>query len=362
MKTIFLQIVFLSVLSVGLYAAKPVKGVWLTNVASEAMFSKEGLRQVVDNCEKYGINTIYTVTWNRGYTLYPSDVMERHFGVRIDPKFEGRDPLQELIDLAHPKGIKVVAWFEFGFSYSYKNEGGNFIIEKYPHWAAIGPDGKVVEKNGFYWMNGFDREVQDFIIDLVAECVRKYDIDGIQGDDRLPALPSLAGYDAKTIKKYTDEHGGNAPSENIKDEQWVQWRADQLTDFMGRLVKTVKGIDKKCILSFSPSIYPWCKYEYLQDWPTWVKRGYVEELIPQVYRYDTDAYARTLKENVLDHLTKKQKKILFPGVLLKVDDYVATKEYLDAVVRENRKNGLKGEVFFFYEGIPLRTDFFKTYK
>jgi uncharacterized lipoprotein YddW (UPF0748 family) len=343
-------------------ANQPTKGFWLTNIASRAMYSKDGLQKVVDDCVKYGFNTIYTVTWNRGCTLYPSKVMKSTFGVEIMPGFEGRDPLKELIELAKPKGIKVIAWFEFGFSYAYKNEGGAFIAEKKPHWVALGSDGKVVQKNGFYWMNAFDEEVQDFILSLVKEVVTSYDIDGIQGDDRLPAVPSEAGYDAQTVQRYMKEHDGVAPPKDCKQDEWVQWRADILNSFMGKLYHEVKALKKSCVVSMSPSIYPWSKYEYLQDWPSWVKNGYVDNLCPQVYRYDVKAYEKALKENVLEYLPKGYLKKLSPGILLKVDDYVAADDYLRSAVQINRKNGVKGEVFFFYEGISLRSDFFKSYK
>jgi len=100
-----------------------------------------------------------------------------------------------MIDAGHAAGIKVHAWFEYGFSSSYSANGGAIINAK-PEWAALDQNGKLVVKNGFDWLNAFLPEVQDFVLNLVMEVVTKYDVDGIQGDDRLPALPSTAGYDA----------------------------------------------------------------------------------------------------------------------------------------------------------------------
>ena len=54
----------------------PTRGVWLTNVDSEALFSKAEMEEAVDLCAKYGFNSIFVVTWNRGYSLYPSAIME----------------------------------------------------------------------------------------------------------------------------------------------------------------------------------------------------------------------------------------------------------------------------------------------
>lgn len=44
-------------------------------------------------------------------------------------------------------------------------------------------------------MNGFHLEVQTFMTDLMLSVIKKYEVAGIQGDDRLPAMPSNAGYD-----------------------------------------------------------------------------------------------------------------------------------------------------------------------
>jgi uncharacterized lipoprotein YddW (UPF0748 family) len=337
----------------------PTRGVWLTNVDSDALFSKTGLEAAVEHCARLGFNTIYTVTWNRGYTLYPSAVMEKTFGVRIDPKLGGRDPLQELIDLAHAKNIRVVAWFEFGFASSYKEADGGYLLRQKPHWAARDSAGQIVSKNGFQWMNAFDPEVQDFVLSLVKEVVEKYDVDGIQGDDRLPALPSLAGYDSLTIAAYQTEHDGQRPPMNYKDTAWVDWRANRLNDFMGRMSRELRALDSTLTLSFSPSIYPWSKFEYLQDWPTWVKNGWVDEICPQVYRYDIEAYRSALNAIVNEQVAPEHHHLLAPGILLKVGDYIASDTLLRQMVEHNRSLGLEGEVFFFYEGLKRQEAFFE---
>ena len=124
--------------------------------------------------------------------------MEDLIGIRQQQKYIGRDPLQEVIDVASTFGIQVHAWFEYGFSSSFSAQGGPIIAKK-PSWKALDSQGNLVVKNGFDWLNGFDEEVQNFMISLFLEVINNYKIDGVQGDDRLPALPSTAGYDPKTV-------------------------------------------------------------------------------------------------------------------------------------------------------------------
>ncbi len=332
-----------------------VRGTWLTNVDSQVLSSKAGIDSAVNFCDELGINTIFVVTWNKGMTQYPSKIMKEFTGVEIDTQFTGRDPLKELIDAAHAKNIKVIAWFEFGFSCSYQLNGGE-IIKLKPDWASVDVNGNLVSKNGFEWMNGFHPDVQEFMLSLIMEVVNNYDIDGIQGDDRLPAMPVEAGYDDYTLQLYAQAHNGNLPPKDFRDTAWVQWRADLMTDFMRKIYERVKAAKKNVIVSMAPSIYPWAKEEYLQDWPEWVRHGYVELVCPQLYRYEFKDYKLALDEILSDQIDSKDLTKFYPGILLKVGSYYPSREYLRQMVEENRRRNIQGEVFFFYEGLKKYPD------
>ena len=189
----------------------PVRGVWVANVGSTALGSPEQIRDFVELAHACKLNTLYVVVWNRGMTTYPSRIMQERFGIACDPRYSEFDALQEVIQAAHQRGMRVVAWFEFGFSCSYQQPSGGRIIKKYPHWAAQDRAGNLATKNGFQWMNAFHPEVQDFVLALLKEILQEYDVDGVQGDDRLPACPSTAGYDAWTTQLYQDQHDGQLP-------------------------------------------------------------------------------------------------------------------------------------------------------
>ena len=332
---------------------EPVRGVWLTNVASNALYTKSNVEKAVISCKELGINTIFVVTWNKARTMYRSSIMKNLTGVEIDPILDpdknGRDPLQELIDIAHANNIKVIAWFEFGFASSY-NENGGELMKLKPNWASLTSNGEICTKNNFDWMNALDPEVQDFLSSLVLEVVKNYKVDGIQGDDRLPAMPSSGGYNPKIIAKYKTEHGGNAPPEYYKDFEWVNWRSEILTNYLKKLYQDIKAIKPECIVSMAPSVYPWSKEEYLQDWPSWINFGYVDMLCPQVYRKDSLSYQKTL-EKTLSYITPEKKHLFFPGILIQVDDERPSKELFNYMIKANRDLGVEGEIYFFYEGL-----------
>ncbi len=80
-----------------------LRGVWITNVDSDVLFSRESIVEAMDYLADRGFNVVFPVVWNKGYTLHPSEVAFEAFGKLQDPYFatRGRDPLQEIITEAH---------------------------------------------------------------------------------------------------------------------------------------------------------------------------------------------------------------------------------------------------------------------
>ncbi len=344
---------------VQLKADEPVRGTWVTNVASDALSSKEKIAETVQRCKDFGLNTIYVVTWNKGVTMYPSPVVEKYIGIREDTLYKGFDPIREIIDQGHKAGLRVIGWFEYGFAYDYKDTNSVWR-QRYPHWAGRDGSGKLLQKNGFFWWNSLHPEVQQFMTELVLDFVRRYDADGIQGDDRLPAMPGEGGYDDYTKSLYAKAHNGAAPPTNAKAEAWLQWRADQLSAYIKSLYGKVKAIRKNYVVSWAPSIYPWSKEQYLQDWPAWLNGGYADEVLPQLYRYDINAYEKVVKE-LAEQVAPAQRNKVFPGILTSLGDgYLVKQDMLEEMIRLNRRYGFNGECTFYYEGLKKLKPFYST--
>lgn len=336
----------------------PIKGAWVTNVGSNVLLHKDSIEAAVQLAKETGLTHLCVVVWNNGYTMYPSKVMEKYFGVSIDPVYGSRDPLQECIDAAKAAGIGVIAWFEFGFSSSY-GDGGKHILARYPQWAARDREGNVLVENGFTWMNSFMPEVQNFLTEMVTEVAGKYDVYAVQGDDRLPAAPVRGGYDSFTVAIYKNAHQGAAPPNDYKDSSWIDWRANLMNTYARTLFDAVKKANPTVKVIHAPSIFPWSKEHYLQDWPTWLREGTTEAVMPQVYRYQYDAYTRTLDEMVTQVGDSNLHKV-FPGVLTSLaDGYLIRDGFLDSCIRYNRSKGIQGEVFFYFEGMRRSSDFYR---
>ncbi|AUB39032.1 putative lipoprotein YddW, UPF0748 family [Nostoc flagelliforme CCNUN1] len=325
------------------------RGIWLTTTDSKVLRSKQRIAEAMDFLVETGFNVVFPVVWNKAVTLYPSQTMQQTFGVEIDPMSVGRDPLEEVVVEARRVGLKVIPWFEYGFASSYNLNGG-VLLQKKPEWTARDCNGNLLKKNGFEWLNALDSQVQKFFLNLVLEVVKNYDVDGVQGDDRFPAFPSEGGYDEVTVTRYRQKFNCNPP-QNLKDRQWLQWRADILTEFLANLYREVKAVNPNLLVAIAPNIHDWAFQEYLQDSPAWLKRGIVDMIHPQIYRRDFRSYQAIADKLVNQQFTDGTLPKLAPGILMKLGSYCISPEYLVQAIEYNRQLGIQGEVFFFYEGL-----------
>lgn len=360
-KTVtFITLMFLFS-KISLPQVQEMRGTWITNVDSYVLFNDKSIAEAMDYLAKIGINTIYVCTWNKGYTLYPSKVMNNRFGIPIWPTFSGRDPLEKVIIEAHKNGIEVIAWFEFGLSpwYAQNQNDSGHILKKYPHWALLDRTGKFATRESvfpqFIWMSGINPEVQDFMISLFTEVIDNYDIDGVQADDRLPAMPIEGGYDSVTVSIYKSENNGQLPPYDFQNSQWKRWRANKLNQFFKRLYDSVKVRGDYLIVSSTPSVYPWGYENYLQDSKTWVDSGYCDTFMPQLYRYDFSSYQYELNL-ALSYVPLNKRNIFFPACLMKIGSWLIDENYLLNILAANRQRNIKGESWFFYEGLRANSN------
>lgn len=333
------------------------RAVKITNVDSQVLFSDANIAEAMDYLASININTILLVVWNASgsdgvHTLYPSDVMNRLFRRKIHPSFSGRDPLQTVLVEAHARGMEVLPWFEYGFATYWTStyqENPDYILKAKPHWGLRAADGKLAWKNNFYWMSAVNPEVQDMIRDLTLEVCRNYDIDGVEYSDRIPAMPVEGGYDSVTVSLYKAEHGGAAPPEDYSNADWKRWRADKMNAWFRNVRDSVKAYDPNLNFSSSPSVYPWCYHEYLQDPYTWMNEEICDDIIPQLYRYSYDEYLSTLTASLQNY--PNHRHAYYAGILMNVGSYIMSEDYLMKALQANRERNVMGEAFFFYEGL-----------
>ena len=325
-----------------------LRGVWLTNIDSDVIFSRQNISNAVNRLDELNFNTIYPTVWQGGYTLYPSAVAKRVFGKPIDPApgLQNRDILKEIIAASHQKGIAVIPWFEFGFMAPADSE----LARLHPEWLARRRDGSTIWKEGTndrVWLNPFHPEVQQFILDLIVEIVDNYDLDGIQFDDHF-GLPVEFGYELTTVLMY-QKAIKSRPSNDARETFWIRWRADRINDFMARVFHAVKSRKQKCIISVSPNPLHFALPAHLQDWFTWERREYIEELIVQVYRSDIKRFNAELEREEV--ILAKEHIPTAIGILTGLRNNSVSLKQIQEQMQEVRKRNFAGVSFFFYESL-----------
>lgn len=350
-----------------------VRGVWVPDPQyTDVMKTYENVQNFVATLDTLNFNAIFMVSYALNKTLYPSEVLLANSNYshidstslltpfmasyNVPVQSPTGDPVRDLIDEAHKRNIKVIFWYEFGFMADIKpaTSDNNPILAKNPHWVGIGNDGKPANYNNHdYYFNAYDPDVQNFIHDIVLEGIQKYpDVDGVQGDDRLPAMCTNGGYDAVTVERYKAEHNGKIPPTDFKDSAWVQWRIDILNAFGQRLYNSVKQVNANTMVSFAPNPFPWCKENLMQDWPSWVSSGICDLLAVQCYRRDSASYSNTVLQAQSYFKVPENKKTLFvPGILLMVSGEISDANELKKQVLINRELHTNGEIFFYNEGL-----------
>jgi hypothetical protein len=381
----------LAALAAPLAAAAPpeVRGTWLTTTANDHIATPERTAETMRRLRGIGLNTVYVEAWKNGYTQFPSRALEAVIGVDRRPQLTRQDPsdteptpardlLQETVIEAHRNGLLCVAWFEYGFMAAHK-ETQNHLREMYPHWLSRDIEGNEVAPNGFVWMNPLHPRTRRLLTDIVLEAVDRYDLDGVQLDDRIVWPYSTMGYDDYTVAAYRNDHGGEPPPADASDPGWVRWRVEKVNEFSRQFVAELRAARPGLIVSLSPAPYPWCYEHYLLEWPVWVgwkpgndheaaldPRGrpvrggpgvWWDEFIPQCYRYDFEAFRTTWDQQVENlrsagPVAGRRVRDMLAGILTtgSKPDPVPWAD-LSRAVEHVRRTGGGGHVWWFSRGV-----------
>ncbi|MFO0171570.1 MAG: glycoside hydrolase family 10 protein, partial [Aphanizomenon sp.] len=138
------------------------------------------------------------------------------------------------------------------------------------------------------------------------------------------------------------------PPSDPQNPEWVNWRANKITEFMVRLNQTVKQIKPKMIFSVSPNYYDHAYKFQLQDWLNWVRLDIVDELIMQVYRENLDHFVDKLSRPEMEEV--KQRIPTGIGIMAGLRTKSVSIEQIQSQVRAAQQRGL-GVAFFYYESL-----------
>jgi uncharacterized lipoprotein YddW (UPF0748 family) len=273
-------------------------GIWMdiTTIPRDT----DKMYKIIDDLKDSGITHIYAQVFNRGLTIYPSEVAEEYGLPAQRDIFKDLDPLRCLIDYAHSKGVKVHAWMDVLYV-GYKEPGT--LLRLYPSWEMISGDGSKgcgPQEARQYWLSPASPGAKTYLAKLLGELVSGYDIDGVHLDYiRYPdPLVGDCGYEPDCIGGFTEKYGINPMNIDIRQADqgdpksmeelalWNTWRASKVTELVSILAQVVAEKKAGVLVSaaVAPIGAPYGSFPgLLQDWPYWIKSGMLDYVIPMTY-------------------------------------------------------------------------------
>ena len=240
---------------------------------------KDEFKKILNNIQSKNLNTIYLQVYFNGTALYKSRTEPMSYfitGVMDDSL--AYDPLKYAIEECHSRGIEIHAWINtiqcFNGMESFIKDHPKHIIKRHPEWVRE----KFLDGRNTYWLDPGLPEVQKFIINLSAEIMSNYDIDGLQLD--FLRYPSADFNDTESYKLYA--YGQS------RDD----WRRENLTKIVAGIRKKIDSMNKKIRFGITPiGIYKNISgarglqgyTDVYQDTFDWLKKKLIDYAAPQVY-------------------------------------------------------------------------------
>jgi uncharacterized lipoprotein YddW (UPF0748 family) len=318
-----------------------LRGVWFAWAGSDIP-SNTDIARAMDALADANMNVVYVDVWRYGYPYFKSDTFHKYTGLYTDPAVGNRDILAEMIAEGHRAGLEVEAWFEAGFM---ATQGYNdHMYQAKPEWFAKDREGNVpLYGAGGMSLSHTHPEAWQFLIDLTQDVIRNYDVDGVEFDRvRYPGLD--CGYDSTTIALYKADHDGNEPPDNTANSDWIRWRADKLTDFVGVFYDSIKAVNPDIIVSNAP--LPWGYEQFCQDWVAWVNQGFLDVAQVQMYNSTNDAYVWRLDT---ERTKMNDQSLLYPGIATAANGNTTTPEELIKMINSTRDRNLNGNVIWYHK-------------
>ena len=283
-----------------LFAQSPkreFRAAWIATVANIDWPSKPGLPSVeqqaefirrLDQLKGLGCNVVIVQVRPAADALYASQIEPwSHYltGRQGTPPFPYYDPLLFMIEETHKRNMEFHAWFNpfRALMDSHKNMNPmSHVTRQHPDW--------VINYGGKSYFDAGQPEVRDYVIQVIMDVVKRYDIDAVHIDDYFYPyrVAGLEYGDRKSFSKY-------GQSFSNKDE----WRRNNVDLFIAELNKDIKKTKPYVKLGISP-FGVWrnsnkdssgsathagqTSYDDLYaDVVLWMQKGWIDYLLPQLY-------------------------------------------------------------------------------
>ena len=311
-------------------APEQARALWVTRTS---LSSPEAIRQMVDEAQAGGFNTLLVQVRGRGDAYYAGTIEPRAPELAGKPSF---DPLANVLDHAHRAGLKVHAWVAVNLVSSSVTlpASRDHVIYRAPEWLMVPRElaaemkkidlrspaylgrlarwtrahGSIVE--GLY-TSPLHPAAQDHTAAVIAEIAAKYAVDGVHLDyvrfpnDEFDYSPAaMDEFKAAILPHLSEGEKREAAARAVLDpvaypnlfpERWTDFRRSRLTSLVVKIRGAVKAVRPNALLS--AAVVPDAQQAFdhrLQDWRGWIDRSLLDVVCPMAYTADADVFRKQI--------------------------------------------------------------------
>lgn len=259
----------------------PIRG--MLNVDNQ---KKEYIRQL-DMHQQNGMNAVIVQVRPAADAFYPSPYepwSQWLTGTQGKPPSPYYDPLEFMIREAHRRGMEFHAWcnpYRADFRIGGSSIGPAHITRLHPEWFLDYGDKR--------YFDPANRDVQRFVVNVIADIVRRYNVDAIHMDDYF--------YPYRIAGKEFPDSISYARSGSLLNKE--DWRRSNVDSIIRQLSVAIKKENPHCQFGISPfsvwrnrdrdpqgsdSQAGQTNYDDLYaDILLWLRKGWIDYVAPQLY-------------------------------------------------------------------------------
>ena len=298
---------------------KPVnyefRGVWIATVDNIDWPAKgmvdvnsqkiEFIRQL-DLHKQNGMNAMIVQVRPAADAFYPSQYepwSQWLTGAQGQPPSPYYDPLEFMIEETHKRGMEFHAWcnpYRADFQIGKSSIAPNHITKIHPEWFLTYGDKKYFDPS--------NKEAQKFVVNVVSDIVRRYDVDAIHMDDYFYPY-RISG------KEFPDDASYRRLGTSLSKDNWRRSNVDSIIAMLSEAIKKEKPWVKFGISPFSvwrnkdqdpdgsDSKASQTNYDDLYaNILLWLRKGWIDYVAPQLYLEIGNS--KIAYENLLDWWSK----------------------------------------------------------
>ncbi len=287
-------------------APREFRAAWVATVANIDWPSKPGLSAevqraealaIVERARAIGLNALILQVRPAGDAIYPSTLepwseylsgeQGRSPGVAGEAAW---DPLAFWVDEAHRRGLELHAWFN---PYRARAPSAKSPLVL-PHLALRRP--ALVKRYGdFLWMDPSAPEAMAHTLAVVADVLRRYDVDGVHIDDYFYPYPVPVPGGNGAEQPFPDDEAYAAyrlAGGALARDDWRRANVDALVQALYRTTRDIRPCARVGISPFGlgrpdrrpAGISGFSQYDKLYaDAERWLAQGWLDYLAPQLY-------------------------------------------------------------------------------